>query len=115
MEPESFVWLVLEVLLRPSLAVANLDLGHHALRARQSGIGLGYGDEEDGEIFWEFCDVAHKGAREEGKDTATVDRRNASRCCDRFVEEGLSFGGYLLGVKFKTEECWIVGGPVAVD
>ena len=35
--------------------------------------------------------------------------------CKRFVEEGMCFGGYLLGIEFAAEDCWFVGDPVAVD
>ena len=70
--------------------MANLQLEHHSLRVPRSGVGLGYGDKEDGEIYWKVRNVALKGAGEEGKDAATVDRRNAACCRKRFVEEGLS-------------------------
>ena len=35
---------------------------------------------------------------------ATVNGHNAACYHKRFVEEGLSYGGYLLGVKFAAEE-----------
>ena len=76
---------------------------------------MSYGDKEDREIFWEVRDVAHKGAGEEGKDTATVDRRDAACYRERFFEEGLCFGGYLLGVKFVAGDCWFGGDSVAVN
>ena len=62
----------------------------------------------------EVRNVTHKGAREEGKDVATVDGRNAARCRNIFVETGLIFGSYLLGVKLFAEDCWFVGDPVAI-
>ena len=76
---------------------------------------LGYRDKEDEEIFWEVRNVAHKGSREQSKDAATVDRRDAARCRNHFVEECLIPGGYLLGVEFAAEDCWFVGDAVTVD
>ena len=75
---------------------------------------MSYRDKEDGEIVWKVRGTTHKGAGEEGKDTATVDGRNAACCREFFVEESLGFGSYLLGVKFAAEDCWLVGDPVAV-
>ena len=95
--------------------MANLQFKHHALRAQQSSVGLGYRDKGDGEIFWEVRNITHKGAREEGKDIANVDGHNSAHYCKHFVEEGLSFGSYLLGVKFAAEDCWLVRDPVAID
>ena len=76
---------------------------------------MSYRDKEDGEIFWEVRYIAQNGTREDGKDAATVNRRNAACCCERFIEEGLILGGYLLGVKFVAEDRWFVGDPVAID
>ena len=77
---------------------------------------MGYRDKKDGEILWKVRNVTtHKGAGEEGKETATADRRDAARCHKCFVDEGLGFGGYLLSVKFAAEGCWFVGDLVAVN
>ena len=74
-----------------------------------------YRDKEDGKIRWKVHDVTHKGAGEEGKYAATVDGCNAACCRKRFVEGGLGFGIYLLGVEFVAEDSWLVGDPVAVN
>ena len=76
---------------------------------------MDYRAKEDGEIRWEVRNVAHKGARENGKDAATVDRRDEACCRKRFVEEGLGFGGKLLDIEFAAEDCWFVGDPVAIN
>ena len=112
---DSLFGCVLEVLLQSSLAVADLELDHHALCAQRGGNGLSYGDKEDGEICWEVRNVAHKGSREEGKDAATVDGCDEACFRKRFVEEGLSFGGDLHSVEFAEEDRWFAGDPVSVN
>ena len=106
---------VLKILPRSSLEMANLQLEHHALYTQQISVGFSNRKKKDEEICRKFCDVAHKGAREEGKDAATVDRRDASCCCKCFVEEGMGFGGDLLSVEFTAEDRWFVGDPVTID
>ena len=81
-----------------------LQVEHHALCTQQSGVGLSYGDEEDGEIRWKVHNVMHKGSREDFKDMATLDGHNSGYCHEGFVEEGLGFGSYLLGVEFAAED-----------
>ena len=76
---------------------------------------MSYRDKEDGEVCWKVRNVAHKGAGEEGKDAATVDGRDAARCRERFIEEGLSFGGDLLGVEVAAEDRWFVRDPITVN
>ena len=57
----------------------------------------------------------YKGAREEGKDVATVDGRDAALCRKYFGKEGLRLGGKLLCVEIATREGWFVWDLVAVD
>ena len=70
---------------------------------------MGNRDEEDGKTFGKVCNFAHKGAREESKEAATVDGCNTTWFRKCFVEEGLSLCGYLLYVEITAEEGWFVG------